>query len=129
MVFTSIEWMALIFLVVVSIKILVILINPKIWMNSVVKKIWNAPILAGFICLILALVVLYYLLLGGISLLEIFAVMLFVGLLAGVGISIYSKEMVGFADKLMKKKFLKKSWLYILIWIILIIWGIYEIFI
>ena len=56
---------------------------------------------------------------------QIFAVMLFVSLLAALGIAAYSKEVVGLAEKLMKdKKILKKSWFYLLIWIALVVWGL-----
>jgi len=132
MVFESnaINILALIFLAVVTIKLVVILISPKAWMNGVVKKVWAIPMLTGIVSLILAVVSLYYLLGAGITIVEIFAVMVFFSLLAAVGISVYYKDVMALAAKLMKDKaIIKKSWLYILIWIALVAWGFYALFV
>ena len=130
MVFTgsAIEYMALIFLAVATLKMIVILISPKVWMNGVVKKVWGKPVLMMIVCLILAGVSLYYLTVAGITIVEIFAVMLFFSLLAAVGVAVYAKEVIGLANKLMNRSILKKSWLYIIIWIALIAWGFYALF-
>jgi len=81
------------------------------------------------ISLILAAASLYYLIQGGITIIQIFAVLLFLTFLMASGIAIYKKEVIKLADKLMKdKKIIKKSWLYILIWIALIIWGAKTLF-
>ena len=124
MAYTPIEWMALILIVGVAIKIIVILINPKTWYNSVVKKVWKAPNWIMLLSLILSAVTLYYLVQGGIGIVEILAVMLFFAFLIAVGVSVYKKEVIALADKMLKdKNIIKKSWLYILIWIALIVWG------
>lgn len=123
-----VQVMALIILVVAAIKIIIILINPSIWMNSVVKRVWAKPILMMIISLILAVVSLMYLL-QEVTIVQIFATMLFISLLAAVGISVYSNEVLSLAEKLMKdKSIVKKSWLYLIIWIALIIWGFYALF-
>ncbi len=126
---TSVEILALIFLIVASIKTVVILIKPSAWLNGVVKKVWAKPRLMMIISLILSVVVLYYLI-QSVTIVEIFAVILFLSLLAAVGISVYYKEMISLAQKLMKDRtIIKKSWLYIIIWIALIIWGFYALFV
>ena len=89
-----IEILALIILAISAIKIIVILINPMTWMNSVVKPLWSKPMITGWICLILSGVVLYYLLQAGITIVQIFAVMLFMVLLIAFGMSIYFKELI-----------------------------------
>lgn len=124
---TPIEIIALIFIIVAAIKILVILVKPKAWLDMVVKKVWVSPFITGLICLVLAIIVLYYLI-QELTIIQIFAVMGFVGLLAGVGIAAYAKEIVGLAGKLMNKGIVKRAWLQIIIWIILIIWGLYTLF-
>ena len=125
----AINYMALIILVVAAIKMIVILVSPKAWLNIVVKKVWAKPILTMIITLILAGVSLYYLIGAGITIAEIFAVMLFMSLLAAVGVAVYAKEMLGSANKLLaNRNILKKSWLYIIIWIALIVWGFYALF-
>lgn len=124
---TPIEIMALILIIVSVVKILVILAKPSAW-TEVIKKVWANPFLTGFISFILAVVVLYYLL-QELTIVQIFASMLFLALLAAIGIATYCKEVVGIAQKLLKdKNILKKSWLYLIIWIVLIIWVIKELF-
>jgi len=120
----GIETLAWIFLIVAAVKLIVVLVSPKIWLNSVVRKIWKNSFLAGLVSFVLAVVCLY-ILLQELTIVQIFAVMLFVSLLAALGIAAYSKEVVGLAEKLMKdKKILKKSWFYLLIWIALVVWGL-----
>jgi len=124
---TIVEIMALILLVVAAVKILIILVNPKAWV-SVIKKVWVSPTLVMLISLVLAGVSLYYLLME-LTIIQIFAVMLFVCLLLAVGISVYSKEFISMVTKLLNKDLVRKSWLYILIWIVLIVWGLKELFV
>jgi|GEM_PF-544600 len=128
MAYTPVEIMALILVAVVALKIIVILIKPKAWYNSVVKKVWKSPNWMMLICLVLAAVALYYLLME-VTIVQILAVMLFLALLAAVGIGVYQKEVLALADKLLKdKKLIKRSWLYIIIWIVLIVWGALVLF-
>jgi len=122
--FGAVEWMALILIIVSAVKILVILIKPRAWYDSVVKPVWKNPMITMVVCLILAAVALYYLVLSGITIVQILAVMLFFALFAAIGISIYQKEVLSLADKMLKDKTLvKKSWLYIILWIVLLGWG------
>ena len=126
---TPIETIALIFIVVAAIKILVILMKPKAWAN-LVKKVWTTPFTIAILSLILAIIVLYYLTEAGITILHIFAVMLFTALLAAIGVSAYAEEITSLAQKLLRdKKFVKKAWLSIVIWILLILWGILTLFV
>ena len=119
--------MALIFLVIASIKILVILINPRTWHDNVVKNIYRNPKILMVLSLILSAITLYYLL-KELTIVQIFAAMLFFSLIAAVGVSVFSKDLMKLTNKLYNDKFiLKKSWLYLLIWIVLILWGFKEI--
>lgn len=117
---------ALIVSIVVLIKILVILVKPRAWYN-LTKSIWKAPSLMMIICLILAAIVFYYLI-QIMAIIQIMAVVLFVALLSGMSVAIYSKELVGLAQKMLSdRKFLAKGWLPILIWLALILWTLKEI--
>jgi len=123
-----IDIMAVIFLAAVTAKLIIVLVSPHSWFETA-KKVWKYPGLTMLISLALAILTLYYLLDSGMTMAQIFAVMLFVTLLGATGVAFYSKELMDLADKMMKNKNLvKKSWLYVLIWIVLIIWGIKEIF-
>ena len=121
--FTPVEWIALILMVIVAIKLIVILVSPKAWFNSVAKPLWKNAGLMTLVSLVLAAVVLYYLLVE-LTIVQILAVMAFLALLAAVGVGTYKKEVLALADKLLKDKtIIRKSWLYILIWAVLILWG------
>jgi hypothetical protein len=125
---TPIEIMTLIIAVFAAIKILVILINPKSWMN-VVKTVYGNPILTTIISLVLAVVVLNYLLVE-LTIVQIFAVMLFLSLLMVIGIAAYSKDILQLASKLLEnREVLKKAWLAIIVWVILIVWVLYTLFV
>ncbi len=128
MVLGTIEILALIIAVVAAIKILVILVKPKAWME-VVKAVYKSPRITMIISTILAAVVLYYLNNSGISIIQIFAVMLFLALLMAVSVSAYAKDMIALGRKMLKdRKILKKAWLSIVIWALLIIWVLYSLF-
>jgi len=123
---TPIEIIALIVAILIAIKIVIILVKPKAWVDSVVKKVWVNPLVIGITCLILAAIVLYYLIQGGMTIIQIFAVMGFVALLGGLGVAVYASEVIGFAEKLLKQGIVKKSWLQLIIWIALTIWALKE---
>lgn len=126
--YTIINILALILLVAAAIKILVILISPKSWVK-VTKKVWKYPLNVMVASLVLAALVLYLLISSGITIIQIFAVMLFVGLLAAAGVAMYSKVIVNAAARLLRdREIIKKSWIYILVWVILILWGLKELF-
>lgn len=127
---TPIEIFALILAVVAAIKIMVIFIQPKSWLG-LVKAVYKTPTLTMIVSLVLAAIVLYYLVwVEGITIIQIFAVMLFVGLLAAITMSSYFKEVTGVAEKMLRdKSILKKAWLSIIVWIVLIVWALYTLFI
>jgi len=124
---TPIEIIALVFIILAGIKLLAVIIKPKSWVG-VVGKVWFNPLFTAIISLILSAVVLYYLLDAGITIVQILAVAGFIGLLAGVGIAPFAKDMMGIMNKLLKQGIMKKAWLSIIIWIILVVWGLKELF-
>lgn len=125
---TAIEVMAIILVVIFIIKMITILIDPKGW-SGFVEKVWRRPKVVMVVNTILAVVTLLYLLESGIGIIEIFAVMLFLMFLIGIGISGFSKEIVGLSKKLLKdRSVLKRSWFYIVIWILLVVWAMVELF-
>ena len=120
---TPVEIIALVLIIVVAVKLLVVLTKPAKWMK-VVKKVWKNANLTMIICLVLAGVVLYYLL-AELTIVQILAAMALLALLAGLSLAAYSKEMIEFAEKLLKKDkaVIKRAWLSILVWAVLILWG------
>ena len=114
---------ALIISLLALIKILVILVKPRAWYN-LVKKVWSAPNIVMIICLILAAIVFYYLI-QELSIVQIMAAVLFIALLYAMTFAIYSKEVVVLARKMLNdRKFMRKAWLPIIIWVILVLWTL-----
>ena len=124
---TPIETFALILIIASAVKLVVVIINPKSWLNMV-KNIWINITLATIISLVLASIVLYYLL-QELTIVQILATTLFVALLIAAGMAVYANELMKIFDKALKdKSLIKKSWLYILVWLVLLIWGLKELF-
>jgi hypothetical protein len=123
---TPIEWIVTIFAVLGLIKIIVILVNKEGWW-PVVKGAWSRPGLTGAVSLILAAIVLWYLL-QELTIVQILAAMAFTALLMVFAFIQYSDELLALAKKILKKKFSGWLWLYIVIWVVLLLWALYEIF-
>jgi len=128
MTFTPVEIIALIVIVISLIKILTLLIKPQSWMN-LSKNVYSNPKLTSLIALILAGIVLYYLIQSGITIVQILAVTAFVALLIAIGLASEVEPLMKKYEKMIKKGNLwKEYWLYTLLWVLLMLWGIREIF-
>ena len=127
MTFGTLEILALILIAITVIKLIVFLINPQLW-YSFVKKLYVKPQLVSVVALLLAALVLYFLIISGVTIVEILAVCLFVVLLMAVGIAKYADEIIGWAKKQDIVFIVKELWLYTLVWILLMAWGIQQIF-
>ena len=123
--FGTLETLAAIIIVLSVIKLVVLFISPKS-LYGFARKIYSHPNVMSISALVLAAVVLYYLINAGITIVDIFAVMLFIVLIMVVGIARYANEMMDLVLKKDPKNMLKEMWLYILIWVILLVWGIVE---
>lgn len=118
-----IELLALFVVALTVIKLLVILVNPKIWYKSVVKVVLGSGLTAP-IALILAAGSFYYII-QEISIIQIFAVMFFFMFITLLSFVPYKKEMMPVIDRLYKSEnLLQRSWLPLLIWIGLLAWAI-----
>ena len=127
MTLSNIEVMAIIVVFLAAIKLITLIINPRIWLK-IVKTVYGNRFLTPVVSLVLAVVVLRYLL-AELSLAHIFAVMLFFMLIASISVSAYSKDMLALSEKLLKdRNIVMKAWLALLVWIVLIIWVLYSIF-
>ena len=127
MAFSTIEILALILIVVSVIKIIFLLVNPKGWFKFA-KGFWKSRGLTKIISLILAVVVFYFLTLS-MSVVQILAVTLFVALLFAVGLSGRLDDLMKIYDKQVKSgKLWAENWLYVVLWLILLVWGVIELF-
>jgi hypothetical protein len=124
----SLELLAWIVIALSLIKIVVIAIKPKAWLDFA-GKIYTYPIATQIVSVVLTYLILSSLINSGIGFVEIFAVISLLFVLMTLSISIYSKEMMSLAKKLVKdKKFWKKAWFSVLVWVIISVLAILELF-
>lgn len=125
--FSTLEILALILIVLFAIKVAAVSIEPKAWFRFV-EKIYVVPQLMSVVGLILAAFVLYFIINSGISIIEILAVCLFIALLMLTGMANYADDLMGWVRQQDLTVLMKRLWLYILVWILLIAWGVYALF-
>ena len=121
-----IEVMAFVLVLAVLVKTYFVFKKPKSCIR-LLKRVYSNNLFISMVALILAAVSLYFLVISGITILEIFSVILFLCFLCMMGFSPYSKNLIKFVEEVFKdKKFLKKSWVFLLIWILLVVWALFE---
>ena len=128
MTFTPVETIALVIIIIAVIKMIVLLVNPKAWMNFA-KGIYAKPNVTSFGAFVFGAIVLYYLLQSGLTIVQILAVTAFVALLIMIGLAKEVGPLIKKYEGMIKKGNLwKEYWFYTLIWVILLAWGIWELF-
>ena len=127
MTFGTLEILALILIAISAIKLITFFINPQLW-YSFIGGLYSKPPLASLIAFVLAMIVLYFLLVSGVTIVEILAVCLFVALLIAVGLSKYVDKLIPWVKEQSIVFVLKEVWLYTLVWLLLLAWGVGEIF-
>ena len=125
--FSPIQTMALIFVVVLALKLVIMLINPKLWAD-ITKAFYLKPVFTMIILIVYAVGALWYLL-QELTIIQIFAVMLFTIVLTSMTLGAYVKEIFPIGEQILKgKNKLFRLWIPLLIWLILSIWVIKSIF-
>jgi len=123
---TPIEIIALITAILILVKMIVLYRNPKP-LFKLGKKLVRHSDKAKWVYLILALVVGKFLI-DALSIIEITAVLLFSSLLYGVSLMSYGKALRKFYKEIEKNHFLQKAWAPVLIYIIIAVWVLFELF-
>jgi len=122
----SIEIIALAVILLAAIKMIVLLVSPKSWMNFA-KGIWSNVVLVQIVSFLFAAIVFYYLL-QQMTIVQILAVVAFVFLLLVFGIAPEAGFLLRKYEAQIKQgKLWKQYWLYALVWLLLLAWGAYEI--
>ncbi len=128
MVFTSVEIIALVLIAIVAVKMLVLVSKPMAWMKFA-KAIYKKPKVTQFIGAILAGVILYCLIVSGMTIVQILAVSLFMAMMFMIGLAGDIGPFIKKYDAQIKAgKLWKKHWFYTLIWIALLVWGALVLF-
>jgi len=125
---TPIEIMAAFVALLILVKLVTVGFKPKAWMDNVAKPIYSNASIATVVGLVIAGGSLWFLL-KELSIVQIFAAMLFfIGLMV-VGIAPLGKDLMVMADKMVKQKnLLKQFWLAWVIWVVLAVWVLYTLF-
>ncbi len=128
MVFTSVEIIALVLIVIATIKMLVLVVKPQSWMNFA-KWIYKRPPVTKFVGAILAGVILYYLINSGMTIVQILAVSAFMAMLFLIGLAEDIRPFIKkYESQIKAGKMWKKHWFYTLIWIAILVWGVLVLF-
>lgn len=120
---TALEIIATIFAIFVLVKMVVVLIDPQIWMKRVAEPLLGNPRLATAVYAVLAIVVGYYVF-ASLHIVDVAAVMLFTALVMGVGMMPYSKALLKLAGEMSatRSDLLRNAWLPIVIWTVIALW-------
>lgn len=125
---TPIEIMAFIVVLFATIKLLVVFISPKSWYKGFTSRFWTNPVLITIISLAVTVVTLIFLI-RELTIVQIFAAMLFTMSFIILMLAPFSKDMLALEDKWFKEKDIcKKGWVAGIVWIVLIIWVLYTLF-
>jgi hypothetical protein len=128
MVYTSVEIIALVLIAVVAVKMLVLISKPMAWMKFT-KAIYKKPNVIKFVFAILAGLILYYLIMSGMTIIQILAVSLFMAMMFGIGLAGDIGPFIKKYEAQIKAgNIWKKHWFYTLIWIALLVWGALVLF-
>lgn len=103
-------------------KVIVLSIHTPTWLHAA-KALYANRGVAAIVFYVLAGLVLYGLLVSGLTILQILAVSLFVALLLLPGFSPYMGEVLHQLEDKTFGQIMREQWLYTLLWTVLLVWG------
>ncbi len=126
---SALEIIATIFAILVLVKMVVVLINPQVWMKKVAEPLLGNPWLATTVYGVLAIVVGYYVL-TRMNIVDVAAVMAFTALVGGLGILPFADAFMKIAEEMSadRSKLLRNAWLAIVIWTVIALWVLTSVF-
>lgn len=122
---SAIEILAGLLIVLAGIKLVVILVDARIWLRFV-KRVYAMPAITSWSALLLAALVLYLLLQSGLTIVQVLAVTVFVALLLVVGVAPYAERLFEWLETQSLPDMLRRQWLYVIVWVLLLAWGAVE---
>lgn len=124
-----VEIMAVIVATAVIIKLALGFVIPRSLPNAVMKKALTNPILTTLISLAWAIAALIFLL-KELTIVQIFAVMLFLMPLMMISLLPFAEDMLMLVERIFRdRNILKKAGPGIIVWLILAIWVLYVLFV
>jgi hypothetical protein len=122
---STIEVLAAVLIVLSVVKLVVISVNGPAWL-ALAKALYSRPLVTSAVSYVLAGLVLYFLLQSGLTIVQILAVCLFVVLLLVPGFAPCASEVLRWFEGEDLRQILKDQWLYVVVWLVLLGWGIYA---
>ncbi len=124
----ALEILAIIFSILILLKIIIIFIRPNLMMKFAAKLMQNSTLLY-VLYLIVAIIIGYYLSLN-LSIIQIAAVMFFTSFLFGISMIPYLRKAFDAKMGMMqtRSEIIKHFWLSILIWLAIAIITLYKVF-
>lgn len=123
--FTAIEWIAGALIAFTLLKLAVVTVSMPVWLRFA-STFYRRPTVTSAISAVLAGGVLYALIGAGVTVIEILAVTVFVALILLVGMAPYGADLIRWAGDRDLMQWLREQWLYSMIWLALILWGLVE---
>ncbi len=123
---TALELIAGALILFTAIKLAVVAVSLPAWLQFA-RKIYVRPTVTSTVAAVLAGAVLIALVNAGVTIVQILAVTVFVILLLLIGFAPFGDELITWAEGQDLKTWIREQWLYTLIWIALLGWGLYEI--
>jgi hypothetical protein len=121
----SIEILAAILIIIAIVKVVIMILNPHAWLN-LIERMYSIPSVISVIGFLLSVLVLYFIINSGITIVEILAVCLFIALLMITGLANYADEVIVWIREQDIVNVVKQIWLYSAMWLFLIVWGAYT---
>lgn len=107
------------------VKLVAVLVSPKSW-AALARRAYAKPLLANAVALVLALVVLYFLLGSGLTILEILACFALFALLMVPAVTPYIHRLLDWAESREPAGLFQEQGVVIVIWWGFILWGLVE---
>ena len=116
--------LAVIFAVMVLVKLAALLIAPESWMNTAGAML-KYPRACTWVYAVLAAVVGYFVF-TRMDVIEVVSVMLLTSLLMGVGLGPYSRTILRLGKEMVGEGF-GRLWPYMAIWAVIAVWALYAV--
>ncbi len=123
---TPIEILALLFAVLILVKMTFITFAPKKWMKFADKVLKKAHIFT-WVYLFAAILIGFYIF-QVFTIVDVAAIAMLIALLYGVTLMPYAEELYKVAHKKLNKNIWKEYWLQLAIWIVLALWTLKFLF-
>ena len=120
----ALEVMALIFAVMVLVKLAGLLVSPAWWMDTAGAML-NYPRACTWVYAVLAAVVGYFVF-TRMEIVEVVSAMLLTSLLMGVGLAPYSRTLLKLGKEMAGEGF-GRLWLAMGVWVVIAVWALYAV--